>query len=70
MKWVQQLPLYQWHKRSNSLWTVEQGEECQEVEGPVGDFQQMLCVSDGISIRREEDQPQFDMKGIKSEMRL
>lgn len=53
MKWVQRLPFYLRHKRSNSLWTAERGEECQEVEGPPGDFQQMLRVSDSISIRRE-----------------
>lgn len=40
------------------------------MEGPPGDFKQMLSVSDSISIRRGEDQPQFDLKGINSEMRL
>ena len=37
------------------------------MEGPPGDFQQMLSVSDSISIKRGHDQPQFDLKGINLE---
>lgn len=40
------------------------------MEGPAGDFQQMLSVSDGINIRREEDQPEFDLEGFNSELAL